>query len=223
MTALQARMQASLESRRRKGMLRALTVRSPTDGDLVDFSSNDYLSFSASPHLQRRYVDLVEQTTPTVLGPSSSRLLDGNTSLHRELESRLAEFFCGPAALLFNSGYDANVGLWSTLCSDDDWVLYDELIHASTHDGMRASRAKPIRRIPLRHNSPEDLRDRFTKILEVDPAVKAGRASVFVAVETLYSMDGDVSPLAGMADVIEEMLPHGNGHLVVDEASNMSP
>ncbi|GAA5948681.1 hypothetical protein JCM3775_000928, partial [Rhodotorula graminis] len=160
-SALDDRLKATLDSRKSRQMLRQLDPAPPASSNLVDFSSNDYLSFARSPVLRRKLVDAlatVDDGTATPLyGPPSSRLLDGNTPLHASLERRLAAFFDAPAALVFNSGFDANVGLWTCLPAPDDWIVYDELVHASMHDGMRASRVPSERRRAFRHNRVESL------------------------------------------------------------------
>lgn len=157
---------------------------------------------------------------PRQYGPASSRLLDGNSPTHLSLERRLAEFFRGQSGLLFNSGFDANAGLFACLPTGSDVVLYDELIHASTHDGMRHSRIPPANRRPFKHNDPADLERHILALLQDRdrPGLASGEAQLFVAVEALYSMDGDLAPLREFVRVVESLLPRGNGHLIVDEA-----
>ncbi|GJN93686.1 hypothetical protein Rhopal_006743-T1 [Rhodotorula paludigena] len=199
-------------------MLRALDPAPPASTTLVDFSSNDYISFGQSPKLRKKLADAIEAPATSLYGPPSSRLLDGNSPLHASLEHRLAAFFQGPSALLFNSGFDANAGLWACLPGPDDWIVYDELVHASIHDGMRASRVPKERRRAFKHNSLRVLETTLQSIIEQDEGVRLGERSVWVGVETLYSMDGDLAPLREMAELVERVLPAGNGHLVVDEA-----
>ncbi|MBW0477378.1 hypothetical protein O181_017093 [Austropuccinia psidii MF-1] len=186
---------------------------------LIDFSSNDYLSLSLSPQLRNIIKDRLLLSDEPLLGPSSSRLLDGNTALHRKLEDHLTDFFIGKSGLLFNTGFDANVGIWSTLPAANDWVLYDSQIHASVHDGLRLSRTPSNHRIPFSHNSVAALESNLSAILATDVEVRAGRASVFVSVESLYSMDGDLCPLEEMCCLLENLFKsHRNAYLIVDEA-----
>ncbi|GJN93692.1 hypothetical protein Rhopal_006749-T1 [Rhodotorula paludigena] len=199
-------------------MLRALDPAPPASTALVDFSSNDYISFGQSPKLRRKLADEIGAPTTPLYGPPSSRLLDGNSPLHASLEHRLAAFFHGPSALLFNSGFDANAGLWACLPGPDDWIVYDELVHASIHDGMRASRVPKERRRAFKHNSLDALESALQSIIEQDEGVRVGEKSVWIGVETLYSMDGDLAPLREMVELVERVLPAGTGHLIVDEA-----
>ncbi|BGP27002.1 hypothetical protein JCM10295v2_005964 [Rhodotorula toruloides] len=218
MTALARRLEATLASRSERQMLRALDPSPPASSSLVDFSSNDYLSLSRSPTLRKKLLDELNKPSSTLFGPPSSRLLDGNSTLHASLEHRLASFFRAPSALLFNSGFDANSGLWSCLPAPDDWIVFDELVHASIHDGMRASRVPKDRRRAFKHNDVQALERLLREIVEQDESVRRGTKSVWVGVETLYSMDGDLVPLKEVTEVIERVLVAGNGHLVVDEA-----
>ncbi|KAI6165821.1 PLP-dependent transferase, partial [Pisolithus thermaeus] len=137
---------------------------------------------------------------------------------HAALEERLRRFFDSEAAILFNSGFDANVGLFSAVPQPGDVVVYDELIHASVHDGMRTSRLSRDSLVSFAHNSVPSLRHTLRRALAHREDLKTGKSSVFVAVESLYSMDGTFAPLSDIVDCVEEMLPLGNGYVIVDEA-----
>lgn len=231
--AYEQRLEAALASRRERGMLRSLDPHPAATSDLVDFSSNDYISFARSRRLRLKLVSALQpqpqpgepkqSAPPAVYGPPSSRLLDGNSPSHAATEHRLARFFCADAALLFNSGFDANVGLWTCLADAADWIVYDRLVHASMHDGMRGSRVPRARRRAFDHNSVADLARVLREIAHADAAVRSGSKSVWVGVESLYSMDGDLAPLREIVETVEAALPRGNGHLIVDEASPASP
>ena len=130
----------------------------------------------------------------------------------------MARLFRADAALLFNSGFDANVGFFASVPLLGDAIIYDSLIHASVHDGMRASRIAPASRLAFHHNSLESLQLCISHLMEAHEDIRQGRSCVFVAVEALYSMDGDVAPLQEIVQLIENLLPLGNGHLIVDEA-----
>ncbi|GAA5977455.1 hypothetical protein JCM5350_004693 [Sporobolomyces pararoseus] len=225
MSALRTRLESALASRRSRQMLRSLeplpSSSSSSNSHLVDFSSNDYLSFSESPLLRQKLLSSLNCTTsPSPFGPPSSRLLDGNSPAHLSVENQLSRFFNSEegGALLFNSGFDANVGIWTCLPGPEDYIFYDELVHASIHDGMRSSRVPSNRRIKINHNDLENLETALRKISIEDVRVEKGEKSVWIGVESLYSMDGDLCPLKEMVELVERVLPKGNGHFIVDEA-----
>ncbi|KAK0497232.1 pyridoxal phosphate-dependent transferase [Armillaria luteobubalina] len=215
-SALDKQLLAALKSRDERLIRRRLPdPSSSTSSTLIDFNTNDYLSLASSPVLRRRFLEKL-QKAPDVLGSGGSRLLV-NGSAHSALEARLAEFFDSPAALLFNSGFDANVGFFSCIPQPGDIFVYDEYIHASVHDGIRASRARDSQ-YSFPHNSVQAFRNLLVGLRDERPSVAAGESSVFVAVESLYSMDGTFAPLQEFVEILEEVFPHGNGYLVVDEA-----
>ena len=182
--------------------------------DSIDFSSNDFLSLSISPHLRSAYSQELARASHLPLGSGGSRLLDGNSVYMQDLEQEIASFHGAPAGLLFNSGFDANSGFFACVPQPGDVILYDEYIHASVHEGMRLSRA--ISCISFAHNSVEDLRLHLQKLCSQDSRIQLGRKNVFIAVETVYSMDGD--PIKKILQSMETALPNDNGHLIVDEA-----
>jgi 8-amino-7-oxononanoate synthase len=216
--SLETRLAAALRRRQLNGNLRSLDPPGYDPSGLVDFSSNDYLALSKATKLSEAFQQALGKSQNAPYGPASSRLLDGNSHEHLKLEKRLATFFHGESALLFNSGFDANAGVFACLPAENDVVLYDELIHASAHDGMRASRCKT--RLSFKHNDPIHLGRVIEKILASDKGqvLRSGSIQLFVAVESLYSMDGDLAPLLRFVETIEELLPGDNGHLIVDEA-----
>lgn len=134
-----------------------------------------------------------------------------------QLEARLCRFFDASSSLLCPSGWEANVSLFSSLPQQGDVVLYDSLIHASVHDGMRRSRGRCL---SFEHNDVAD----FERILDehVLPFLRESRGNLFLAVEALYSMDGDFSPLPQLIDIAQrrDLLRRDSGQfwVVVDEA-----
>lgn len=193
------RLNASLEKRKAEQTFRSLTLKS----GLIDFSSNDYLGFARSAELKKLVSELetLNVKHSTQVGSTGSRLLSGNTAFAEELENFIATYHHSEAALLFNSGYNANLGLFSALGRKGDTILYDELIHASVHDGMRLSKAECI---PFAHNNTQQLEQLLTNT----------KGQVFVAVESVYSMDGDFAPLLDIAALCRKY----NASLIVDEA-----
>ncbi|KAH7115948.1 pyridoxal phosphate-dependent transferase [Dendryphion nanum] len=201
-----------LSRRTSTSTLRTLTTTTPTQ---TDFSSNDFLSLSLSPLLRTAFItELTSTTLP--LGSGGSRLLDGNSTYAEALESAIAAFHGAEAGLLFNSGFDANAGFFACVPQPGDFVVYDELIHASVHDGMRLSRCAG--RFSFRHNCVQDLEKVLRGCLERSDALRKGESHVIVAVEAVYSMDGDLAPLQSILDVVEGVLSDGCGYVVVDEA-----
>jgi 8-amino-7-oxononanoate synthase len=216
MPPLEDKLTAALESRASRQIRRKLPLT--TETLLVDFSSNDYLSLSKCPDLRSAFIRKL-QSSQEVLGSGGSRLLV-NGAAHTALEHRLKVFLGGRSssskeALLFNSGFDANVGFFSCVPQPGDVVVYDEYIHASVHDGIRASRAGSA---SFTHNSTRDLERLLSQLTDERPGLHRGEASVFVAVEALYSMDGTICPLVEMVQLVEHMFPKGNAYFVVDEA-----
>ena len=202
-----------LSKRRTHSALRALSIAPPTS---IDFSSNDFLSLTTSALLKTAYLEELSSSPGFRLGSGGSRLLDGNSPYAEQLEAELAIFHGAPAGLLFNSGFDANSGFFSCVPQPGDRILYDQFIHASVHEGMRLSRAGT--RAAFLHNSVADLKSKLEGYLQQDALVRSGERNVFVAIESLYSMDGDLAPIAEIVELVESLLPRGNGHVVVDEA-----
>jgi 8-amino-7-oxononanoate synthase len=183
----------------RKSRLRALA---PRQG--IDFTSNDYLGLADAPRLKAAITDAIERGVP--VGAGGSRLLRGNHPEHEALETEAAVFFGAERAIYFGSGFAANVALFSALPLRDDLVLYDALIHASVHDGIAAGKAKAV---AVPHNQVEAFEREINRWRQA-----GGKGRPWIAVESLYSMDGDRAPVAALADLAGR---HG-GFLVVDEA-----
>ncbi|CEF85463.1 hypothetical protein FGSG_09049 [Fusarium graminearum PH-1] len=205
MSKLEKQLASCLLKRSDRSQLRKLTTIPSSN---VDFSSNAYLSLSSIPSLISDYHALL-QNRPS-LGSGGSRLLDGNSSFAQDLEQDIAAFHNAPAGLLFNSGFDANVGIVSCLPQVGDVIIYDELIHASAHDGMRLSRA--ARKIPFKHNCVYGEGGLHHVLAGLEE-----ETLVFILVEAVYSMDGDVAPLRDIVSCVQSRLA-GNGYIIVDEA-----
>ncbi len=168
------------------------------DKAMSDFCSNDYLGIVTNGLLQ------TDTSVTLRSGSTGSRLLAGNYELIERVESQLAAFHEARAALVYNSGYDANTGLLGSMAGKGDTILYDFLSHASLRDGIRLSAAASF---PFLHNDLNDLERRLQ--------TSAGSpGEVFVVTESVFSMDGDMAPLILMAALCERF----NVHLVVDEA-----
>ncbi len=186
-----------LKERSEKGLLRSLKHES----SLIDFSSNDYLGFARSVALHQYISNEAERVAPNLNGAGGSRLLSGNYAYTEATESFIASFHQAQAGLIFNSGYDANVGLLSAIPQRGDTIITDELIHASLIDGSRLSLAN---RFKFRHNSISDLEQKL----------KQASGNIYVVAESIYSMDGDMAPLKDMAELCQKY----GANLIVDEA-----
>ncbi|MDX1652021.1 MAG: 8-amino-7-oxononanoate synthase [Brumimicrobium sp.] len=182
------RIERSLNDRRKSGNYRQLNI---FEG-FTDFFSNDYLGFGKDSSIKAKKVSF----------QGSARLIAGNSLIHEELERTSAHRFGGEKALLFNSGYTANLGILSAIPEKGDLILYDSESHASVREGVRLSRADAYK---FNHNDTTDL----TKKLQKFP-----NRTIFVFVESIYSMSGDIAPLQEIADLC---IKHG-ALLIVDEA-----
>jgi 8-amino-7-oxononanoate synthase len=212
--SLTKQLQNVLDKRRDILKLRRLVINPP---DSIDFSSNDFLGLARSRVFQDRFMAELQSFEHPPLGSTGSRCLDGNSAYALDLEARIANFHHADAALLFNSGFDANSGLFSTVPQPGDIIFYDELIHASVHEGMKLSRAG--KKIPFKHNDVTDLESKIIDIRSQDKD-KQKKRNVFVAVETVYSMDGDIPPLQDMVAMLRRYWDREeNGYIIVDEVS----
>jgi 8-amino-7-oxononanoate synthase len=186
-----------LDERMASGILRMLKP----ENSLIDFCSNDYLGFAHSATLKTMIADEIARYPNSLTGSTGSRLLSGNLSYAEELEQQIAQFHSAGAGLLFNSGYDANVGLFSSLPQKGDTIICDELIHASIIDGARLSHAN---RYTFRHNDMESLEGKL----------KQAKGVCYIAIESVYSMDGDTPPILEILQLAEQY----GANLIVDEA-----
>ncbi len=188
-----------LTSLAKQNRLRKLTPRIG-----IDFTSNDYLGLAGSAELTEAVKAALDRDVP--VGSGGSRLLRGNQAEHEALETEAAAYFGAETALAFSSGFAANSTLFSTLPQTGDLILHDELIHASAHEGMRIGRAE-AQAFP--HNDASACDDALIQWRQA-----GGTGQAWIAVESLYSMDGDQAPLADLAAIADR---HG-AMLVIDEA-----
>lgn len=178
-------------------------------GRLVDFSSNDYLGFAKSEEVFQQTHEFLIVKNYKVNGATGSRLLSGNHSVYPETEEYIARFHQAEAALIFNSGYDANVGFFSSVPQRHDIILYDELSHASIRDGIQMSLARSFK---FRHNDLVDLENLLNKHNQTTDNRQP--TTIFIITESVFSMDGDSPDLKKMVQLAEKH----NAYLVVDEA-----
>ena len=211
MTRFPKKLQEKLFRREAQNTLRHL----PERNDLVDFSSNDYLGFSRNREIFDRASRILSEKNIVQNGATGSRLLSGNHPLYAELEKKIAEFHQADTALVFNSGYDANIGFFGAVPQRGDLVFYDEYIHASIRDGIRMGNAKSYK---FKHNDVGDLKikcqaERRRSPFGTEEPVPSA-VEVYVVTESVFSMDGDSPDLKALVVFCLE----NNYHLIVDEA-----
>lgn len=211
---LTQKLKATLEQRRRDGRLLIPPVPM-TLADTVDFGSNDTLSLSGSGLLSAAFLRELERHPGFRIGSTSARAFEGTRKYLIDLEDDLAKFHGAEAGVFVNSGFDGNVAIWSSIPQPGDFIVYDELAHASIHDGMRMGRATCL---PFRHNDCESLKARLEDIREHNASVASGENVVFISIESFYSMDGDAAPIHGIVAAAREALPVGNYLCAIDEA-----
>ena len=188
MSSIQDRMKQALLERQRDGLKRQLPVSMK---DQVDFCSNDYLGFARDLPYPAGYS----------AGGTGSRLISGNSDLAEEVETIVAKYHGAEAALLFPSGYSANIGLLPAVVSRKDTIVFDKLLHASLRDGIRLTQARALGFV---HNDVKDL----------DAKLSRAEGAKWVIVESVYSMDGDEAPLEAIVAVCKLH----KAYLIVDEA-----
>ncbi len=188
-----------LQKRKEENSFRQLN--SASEG--IDFFSNDYLGLAKS----KKILDLANALTSSYElknGATGSRLLSGNHKFYTELEKLLCNFHKAEAALVFNSGYDANIGFFSSVPQKNDLILYDEFSHASIRDGLQLSLAKNYK---FRHNDLAHLQQLLEKFSEKG-------AEIYIVTESVFSMDGDSPDLRKLGKITEKF----KARLVIDEA-----
>lgn len=192
--ALSKKLKDKLAHKKAQGLLRSLQVR-PTHK--IDFASNDYLGLSK-----------IQLAHPNdfLAGATGSRLLTGHYPIFNELENTITKYHQGECALLFNSGYDANVGAFAALTDRHDHIFYDELVHASIRDGIRLAFAHAYR---FAHNDLNHLESLLKQNL-----LPHTKGCALVVVESIYSMDGDAAPLTEIIALCKKY----NATLYIDEA-----
>lgn len=188
-----------LNQRQNNNSLRKLTVQP----GLIDFFSNDYLGIAREAQLEEnihRQLMSLKDRMP-INGSTGSRLLSGNSLYAEETEAFLSTLFRSKKTLVFNSGFNANLAILSSIPQKGDTILYDELIHASMKDGARLSFSN---RLAFKHNDLSNLEQKLQK----------SEGEKFVVAESVYSMDGDFCPLERLLLLCEKY----NAHLILDEA-----
>jgi len=203
---LPKKLSQKIENRKQNQSLRSL----PRNCRSVDFASNDYIGFSKSKSIFDATHELLVSKNNVSNGATGSRLLSGNHLLYIETEDYIAKFQKSAAALIFNSGYDANVGFFSAVPQKGDFILYDEYCHASIRDGIQLSNAKAYK---FQHNDYEDLQ-RLLEKCRSERNQNAFETEIYIVTESVFSMDGDCPEFEAILSSSEKH----NAYVVVDEA-----
>jgi 8-amino-7-oxononanoate synthase len=190
---------AALDALKEDDRLRSLNPRAG-----IDFSSNDYLALASYPRIRKAISAALEAGTP--IGAGGSRLLRGNCAEHESLEAEAARFFGAEASIYFASGYIANFAVLTTLPQRGDLLVLDQLVHASIHEGARAGRAEFRFSAHNDANSVEDVIRTWRS--------EGGTGRIWIVAESLYSMDGDFTPLETLSAIADRH----DAFLMVDEA-----
>lgn len=182
----------------------------------IDFSTLDFLHISKTGLIRKPFLDELAAHPNFSLGAGGSRLLNGNNQYTDSAEKEIAEFHSGETSLMFHSGFEANVAIMVAVPRPGDAIVFDELVHASMHEGMQTSKA--LCKKSFKHNDLDSFRDVLLGIQESESLIRDGKRSILVALESLYSMDGDLCPLKEIIEIGEEIFPNGNIQFFVDEA-----
>mgnify|MGYP003624546390 FL=1 len=205
MASFPNKLNKKLEERVSNNALRLLRM----PNNLVDFSSNDYLGFAKNSSIFGNTSRILADKNSEQNGATGSRLISGNHGLYPELEKFISEFHRAESALVFNSGYDANIGFFSAVPQRGDVIFYDEYIHASIRDGIALSAAKGYK---FKHNDLNNLKKVMNRVSAT--AIESSEVQVYVVTESIFSMDGDTPDLKLFAEYCDK----SHCHLIVDEA-----
>ncbi len=192
-----------LEDRKTNNAFRQLG----STNNLIDFSSNDYLGFSKSETIFENTKAFLGSNNFNANGATGSRLLSGNHKHYKQLEETLCSFHNTEAALVYNSGYDANLGFFSCVPQRGDVILYDEYSHASIRDGIQLSNAKSYK---FQHNDLESLERKC----QTERSRSPKDSEIYIVTESVFSMDGDSPDIKALSELSKKY----KAHLIVDEA-----
>ncbi|PPJ60880.1 hypothetical protein CBER1_11209 [Cercospora berteroae] len=209
-------LEEALDARRQMHAMFTRVKSTWKTGDSIDFCSNDLLSLGTSGRAREEFLAELSNHPDFVLYAGGTRVVDGNYDYIEQVEQEIADFHGAQAAILVNSGWEGNMAIYTGIPRPGDAIVYDELVHASTHDGMEKSLALVKR--SFRHNDVDSFRETMISVLESSPVLKDGSRTILISVESVYSMDGDVCPLQALLEVATEVVPKGNFEFIVDEA-----
>lgn len=210
-------LEEALDVRRADHSLFTRTMSAWKLGKAVDFCSNDLLSLGSGGHIREAFLEELSKHPDFNLYSGGSRLMDGNYSYIEEVEKEIAEFHGSETALLVNSGYEANGAIFAAIPRPGDAIIYDELVHASVHDGLVHSLA--LCKVPFKHSDVDAFEEALQSVLDSQPLIRDGSRTILVAVESVYSMDGDICPLLELMQAAKDVCGSKvSVEFIVDEA-----
>jgi 8-amino-7-oxononanoate synthase len=186
------------------------------DDSIVDLTTSDALSLNRDGIVAEAMLKELQAHPGFILSASGSRVQYGNYEYLNQVEREIAEFHGAETAYMAHSGFMANASAVAAIATPGDVYVYDELVHTSSHDGMKLSMVAD--QVKFKHNDVESLREVLTDLRDGNPKLKNGTKNVIILVESIYSMDGDVCPLKECVAVAKEIFPLGNAQFVIDEA-----
>ncbi|KAH9996379.1 PLP-dependent transferase [Xylariaceae sp. FL0662B] len=204
-------LEEALDVRRSSHSFYSIVQNSWRTSNAVDFCSGDVLGLGTSDARRAEFLAELARHPDFSTGSSGVRLMDGSYTYLEQVEREIASLHGAEAGLIVGSAFEANVAVWTALLRPGDVVVHDALVHASTHEGVRQGSA--MQKVEFPHNDVEGFRR----------ALLQGKCSIVVAVESIYSIDGDVCPLRELVDVAKELFRgQGNVQFIVDEAHSVS-
>jgi 8-amino-7-oxononanoate synthase len=213
-------LEEALDVRRASHTFHPIVLNSWRTSNAVDFCSGNIISLATSDERRAEFLAEFARHPDFSTGSTGVRLMDGDYDYLKEVEREVAAFHRYETGLILGSAFEANVAIWSAVPRPGDVILYDALIHASSHEGIKQSMA--IQKVEFAHNDTDDFRRALHDILDSQPLVKQYKRSILVAVESIYSMDGDVCPLRELVDIAKEVGgERGNIQFIVDEAHSV--
>ncbi|KAI1152216.1 5-aminolevulinate synthase [Nemania diffusa] len=213
-------LEEALDVRRNAHSFYSLVQNNWRTSNAVDLCSGDILSLGASGERRAEFLAELSRVPDFTLGSSGVRLMDGHYKYLEDAENFIATFHGMEAGLIVGSAYEANLAVWTAIPRPGDVILFDALIHASSHEGIKQSLA--IQKVEFAHNDVQSFRAAVLGIMASQPLIRQGKRSIIVAVESIYSMDGDVCPLRELVEATGDILGcQGSIQFVVDEAHSI--
>ncbi len=212
----QRNLEEALDVRRADHALFTPNISAWKSGQGVDFCSNDILHLGSTGQICAAFEKELVSHPDYNLYSDGVRMLDGNYEYIQQVEREIAEFHKAETALIVNSSFEGNGAIFGAIPRPGDAIVYDELVHASTLDGMVHSLTQV--KHSFRHNDCDSFGEVLATVMDSQRMIQDGTRCILVAVESVYSMDGDVCPLRELVDIAKEVCRKGNIEFIIDEA-----